>query len=181
MNKMKNMNKKGAFTDLFLFMIVALIILLISGMYIYMGDRINTELQETLPGKEVGDTVNYTEILDNSIGQLSRTYNLLYWISILIIVAMVISIFIGSYMVTTRPIFFVPYIFIVIIAIIVSIGVSNAYEELALTPELAETFAGFVGSNYIMFYLPVWVTVIGFVGGIIMFVRMRQEEYTPYG
>ena len=67
------MNKRGAFTDLFLFMIVALIILLISGMYIYMGDRINTELQETLPGKEVGDTVNYTEILDSSIGQLSIT------------------------------------------------------------------------------------------------------------
>ena len=84
-------------------------------------------------------------------------------------------------MVTTRPIFFVPYIFIVIIAVIISAGISNAYQEVVATPELASTFAGFIGSNFIMFYLPIWITVIGFIGGIIMFVRMKSQEGLAYG
>ena len=97
------------------------------------------------------------------------------------IVGMMIAIFMGSYLVTTRPIYFVPYIFIVIIAILVSTGISNAYQTIAQTPELASTFAGFVGSNFIMYYLPLWMAVIGFVGGIIMFVRMKSQEVSQYG
>jgi hypothetical protein len=94
---------------------------------------------------------------------------------------MVISIFIGSYLVTTKPIFFIPYIFIVIIAVIVSVGISNAYEMVINDPTMAETFAGFVGANFIMLKLPIWIAVIGIVGGIIMFVRMGSKENDLYG
>jgi len=176
------MNKRGvALTDMFLFMIVALIILFISGMFIYMSGRIKGELHINLDEQEIGDDVNYTEIIDDSMGQVDTSYRLMYWLSILLIIAMMISIFIGSYMVTTRPIFFVPYLFITIIAIIVSVGISNAYQEVISNPTLAETFAGFIGSNFIMIYLPIWITIIAFVGGIIMFVRMKSQEYVPYG
>lgn len=176
------MNKRGvALTDMFLFMIVALIILFISGMFIYMSGRIKDELHTNLDEQEIGDTVNYTEVIDESMGQVDVAYRLMYWLSILLIIGMMISIFIGSYMVTTRPIFFVPYLFITIIAIIVSVGISNAYQEVISNPTLAETFAGFIGSNFIMIYLPIWITIISFVGGIIMFVRMKSQEYVPYG
>ena len=121
-------NKRGAFTDIFIFMIVALIILFVSGMFIYMGVRVKAELHTNLDGKEIGDAVNYSEVVEGSMGQVEIAYKLMYWLSILIMVGMIISIFIGSYMVTTRPIYFVPYIFITIIAIIVSVGISNAYE-----------------------------------------------------
>lgn len=169
-------NKRGQFTDLFLFMIVGLVILFVSGIFIYIGLRVDEQFDISLTGQEIGNTVNYTEIKDATFGGVNIAYRSLYWISILLIVGMVISIFIGSYMLTTRPIFFVPYIFIVIIAIIVSVGISNAYQGVAENPELAETFAGFVGSNFIMFNLPLWIVVIGFVGGIIMFVRMKSQE-----
>jgi hypothetical protein len=94
---------------------------------------------------------------------------------------MVLSIFMGSYLVTTKPIFFIPYIFIVIIAVIVAVGLSNAYEQVIQDPTLASTFAGFVGANFIMAQLPIWITIIGFVGGIIMFVRMGSREQQIYG
>ena len=178
------MNKKGQFTDLFLFMIIAIIVLFVSGLFIYFGTQVNDQLEESFTGMTIGDEpngTNYTDIKDATFGQVDVAYSSLYWISILIIVAMILSIFIGSYMVTTRPIFFVPYIFIVIIAVIISAGISNAYQEVVATPELASTFAGFIGSNFIMFYLPIWITVIGFIGGIIMFVRMKSQEGLAYG
>ena len=182
MNMLKHkMNKRGQFTDLFLFMIVTLVILFVSGLFIYMGIRVNDQLDESFTGNAISDNVNYTEIKDQTFGDVNVAYNSLYWLTLLMIVGMVISIFIGSYMVTTRPVFFVPYFFIVIIAILVSTGISNAYQEIATNPTLAETFAGFVGSNFLMFNLPVWMVVIGFVGGIIMFVRMKTQEGGQYG
>ena len=175
-------NKRGQFTDLFLFMIVAVIMLLVCGLFIYMGIRVSNQLDDSFENQDIGTgNVNYSEVKDNTFGNVNVAYQSLYWIAILLMVAMVISIFIGSYLVTTRPIFFVPYIFIVIIAIIVSVGLSNAYQDIVSNPELSETFAGFVGSNFIMFNLPIWITVIGFVGGIVMFVRMKSQEQGGYG
>jgi len=178
------MNKRGQFTDLFVFMIIAVILLFVSGLFIYMGIRVDTQLDESFTGMTVGSgEVNYTEVKDDTFGNVNVAYQSLYWIAILIIVGMIIAIFIGSYMVTSRPVFFVPYILVVIIAIIVSVGLSNAYQDVVENPELVNTFSNFIGANFIMYNLPMWIAVIGFVGGMIMFVRMKQEEggYSPYG
>jgi len=177
----KRMNKKGQFTDIFLFMIVAIIVLLVSGLFIYMGLRTQNQLEESMAGMTIGGTTNYTTIVSNTFGDVNVAYSSLYWISIMLIVGMMISIFIGSYLVTTKPIFFVPYIFVIIISLFVSVGISNTYQEVVATPELALTFAGFIGSNFIMFNLPIWVAVIGFTGGVIMFARMKSQEAVAYG
>ena len=172
--------KRGALSDLFIFMVFAVIILLVSGMFIYLGITTNSKLHQTMD-KMSHDGIDYNKTISQTFGQVNVAYQSLYWISLFLIVAMILSIFFGSYMVTTRPVFFVPYIFIVIIAITVSLGISNAYTDLINQPELASTFSGFLGANYIMYYLPMWIAIIGFTGGIIMFVRMKSEEYVPYG
>lgn len=174
------MNKKGAFSDLFIFMIFALIIVFVSGIFIYLGGKVLTEVHDEMDGKTFGDK-NATQVVDATFGAVNRAYQGLYWISWFLIVGMVISIFIGSYLVTTKPIFFIPYAFITVIAVIVSAGISNAYEQVIADPTLASTFAGFVGANFIMLKLPIWITVIGIVGGIIMFVRMGSKENDLYG
>jgi len=174
------MNRHAGLTDLFLFMIVAFVIVLISGIFIYLSGEVDTQLTDSLEGLETGATANYTEIVQESMGQVSSTFKLLYWLSVFIIVAMVIAIFIGSYWVTTEPVVFVPYIFLVIIAIIISVGISNAYQTLSETEILASTYAGFIGSNYILYYLPIWVTIIGFTGGIIMFVVKKTVPMGIY-
>jgi hypothetical protein len=175
------MNKRGQFTDLFLFLIVSVIIIFISGLFIYMGIKTQDQLDESMKDMKTSSGVNYTTITGATFGDVNVAYSSLYWISILLIVGMVFSIFFGSYLVTTRPIYFVPYIFIIIIAIFVSVGISNAYQEVIAQPDLASTFAGFVGANFIMFNLPIWIVVIGFTGGIIMFVRMKSQEAVAYG
>ena len=173
--------KKGGLSDIFLFMILTVAILFICGIFIYIGGKATTEIHEKLDGTNYAGDQNVTQIIDDTFGKVSQAYNSLYWISIMLIVGMIISIFIGSYLVTTKPIFFIPYAFITIIAIIISVGLSNAYMQVIQDPMLASTFAGFVGSNFIMSKLPIWVAVIGIVGGIIMFVRMGSKERDIYG
>lgn len=173
-------NKKAGFTDLFIFMIIAVALVFICGVMIFVGGKAQTEIQNTIGDRMIGQA-NTTLIIQETIGAVNQSYQALYWISIFLIVGMVISIFIGSYLVTTKPIFFIPYLFITIIAIIVSVGLSNAYEQVISNPTLASTFAGFTGANYILLQLPIWITVIGIVGGIIMFVRMGSKENQLYG
>ena len=91
-----------------------------------------------------------------------------------LIVGLMFSIFLTSYLVKVRPIFFVPYILLVIIAIVVSVPMSNTYEVIINNPTLASTYSGFIGGNFIWLNLPIWVTVIGFGAGLIMFMNVMR-------
>lgn len=174
------MNKRAGYTDLFLFMIIAVIIVFISGVFIYFGSIVTTEVHEKMDGMQFGNK-NATVVIDETLGVVNTSYQALYWISIFLIVGMIISIFIGSYLVTTKPVFFIPYIFILIIAVIIAVGLSNAYETVIQDPILASTFAGFVGANFILSKLPIWIAIIGGIGGIIMFARLGSREGDVYG
>jgi len=164
-------------TDIFLFMIIALVIVFTCGIFIYFGGITLAEVHEKMDSMDVGGSnQNVTDVINDTLGKVNEAYQSLYWISVMLIIGMIISIFIGSYLVTTKPIFFVPYAFITVIAVIISTGISNAYETVIADPTLAGTFAGFVGANFIMLQLPIWIAVIGIVGGIIMFVRMGSRD-----
>lgn len=174
------MNKKGAYSDLFLVMIFALIIVVISVVFVYMGGKIYDEVLDKIPDL---DNSNETEVIDNTIGEVNYAYSSLTWLSVLLIGGMVLSVFIGSYMVTTKPVFFIPYIFIWIIAIILSVGISNGYETMTTqSSELASTFTTFTGANWWFAYLPVWIAVVGIIGGVIMYSQMgKRQEAVYYG
>ena len=175
-------NKRGGFTDLFLFMIFVFVIILISVVITYIGIQTEDQLQESLGKMDLHDTLgnNASVVIDNTIGVTNTTFLALRWITVFLIGGMILSIFIGSYLVTTKPIFFIPYLFIVIIAIIVSVPMSNSYETLMSEPTLTSTFTGFLGANWIMLNLPIWITIIGITGGIIMFSRMGRKEENAY-
>lgn len=170
--------RRGGFTDLFIFMIFAFVIVLISVVMVYIGIQTEDQLQDSLGKMDLKDNSgnNASVVIDNTIGVTNTTFKALYWITVFLIVGMIISIFIGSYLVTTKPIFFIPYLFITIIAIIVSIPMANTYEKLMNNETLSGTFSSFVGANWIMLNLPIWMTIIGFTGAIIMFSRLGKGE-----
>jgi len=172
-------NKKGSFVDLFIFIIFAFVIVMALGMLLYIFGEAEDQLQETVGQMDLGtEGNNASQIIENSVGSANISFKALYWLSVLIIFGMILGIFIGSYMVTTKPIFFVPYLFIWIIAIIVAVPISNTYETLQSDATLGSTYANFIGANFILNNLPMMVAVIGMVGAIIMFSRMgRKEEY----
>ena len=42
------MNKKGGLTDLFIFIIIGFVIVVMSGIFIYLGDTTNSKLHEVM-------------------------------------------------------------------------------------------------------------------------------------
>ena len=175
-------DKQGGFTDLFLLIIFSFIIGVIVVVFLYIGATATDKLHEEMDGMDLGDgTNNVSVVIDYSMGKTNMAYQTLKWTAILIMFAMIIGIFIGSYMVTTKPIFFIPYLFLVIIAIVVSVGIANAYEQLMDNLTLASTFAEMTAINWFLLNLPIVITLVGFIGGLIMFSRLGKGEQQYYG
>ena len=178
------MNKKGSMVGIFVFIILAFVLVLTSVIFIYITSETETQLQDTLGRMDLGDTEgnNASQVIDNTIGVSNTAFATLHWVTIFIIGAMMISILIGSYLVTTKPIFLIPYFIMMIIAIIVSVPIANTYETLLNNAILSGTFSDFSGANWLMLRLPWLVTIIGFAGGIILFTRAgsKQQQYA-YG
>lgn len=168
------LNKKGGAGDLFIFMIVGFILVISCVLWVYIG---NTAYQKIMEHNEtlqeaIGPGANVVEVIDGTIGVIPTAYSSLKWITFMIIAGMILSIIITSFLIQTKPVFFVAYIFVWIVAIIVSVPLSNSYEIIYANPTLASSFTGFWGATYIFLNLPIWITVVGCLAGIIMFINM---------
>lgn len=176
--------EKGAIgLDLFLFMIIAFILVLCSGIFIYIGVTTTTQLHLTLDNQSTAE-INYTKILNETVDYIPTSYYVLRWGSAVLIFFMMLSIFYGSYKVTTKPIYFIPYVIIVFVALILSVIISNAYDDLLQQSDLATVLSSFTASNFFLLYLPVLIGIIGIVGGIIMFGSyslLNQQEVSLLG
>lgn len=170
-------NKKGGLTDLFLFMAVSFAMVMFMVIMVYVGNTAYTKLNENSEAfqKALGTSGNATEIIDDSMGQVNVAYSSLKWISVMLIFGLALSILLSSFLVRTYPVFFVPYIFIVIIAVIISVPISNAYETIYQNPTLASTFEGFFGATWIFLHLPIWISVIGILAGVLMFINVIRQ------
>lgn len=175
------MNNKASFLGLFIFMIFAFVIIMVAGIWIYIGSQTSTQLHDAFDEVDFGEYVNTSQVIDDTYGDFNTSIQSLKWVTVFVFVAMVLGIFIGSYLVRTKPVFFVPYIFLVIIAVVVSVPISNTYEDLLSDATLGASYSEFTMANFVMLNLPIWIVVIGFVGGIIMFSQMgRGQEFSYY-
>lgn len=173
-------DKRGAgLTDLFVFMVVAFALVIIVVIMIYLA---TTTYNNLLANANVfdkalqGTGLNASDVITDTFGQVPNAYQSLKWITVMLIVGMILSIFISSFLVRTNPVFFVAYILVWIIAIIVAVPLRNVYEVIYQNPLLASTFSGLWGVSYIFLNLHIWITVIGGIAGIIMFINMIRQS-----
>jgi uncharacterized membrane protein YagU involved in acid resistance len=166
-------NKRGALTDVFLWVIVSFIIGMFTVLIYFAGTRTYTALLDKAPElqKALGNDGNATDIIQHSFGQVVNAYQSLKWISFMLILGFALTILVTSFFVKTHPIALVPYMIIYVLAIIISVPMANTYEEVYRNPLLAESFSGFWGQTWIFLNLPIWITVIGAFAGVLLFVN----------
>lgn len=171
-------NKRGGLSDMFIFMVVGFILALCCGIFVYIGSETYTQLLNNAGAFDnaLGGAGNGTQIIQDTFGAVPNAYNSLKWITSMLLFGMVLSIMVTSFLVRTRPVFFVAYILIYIIAIVVSVPISNVYEVVYQTPTLATAFSGFYGQTYIFLNLPMWIALIGGLAGILMYIGMVKQS-----
>jgi hypothetical protein len=92
------------------------------------------------------------------------------------IFGMVLTIIISNFLVKAHPVFFVGYVFVGILAVVLSIIISNAYSDMLNDATLGQELMKAKIGTFIMLYLPIWVTIITFLGAILLFAGIMRDE-----
>lgn len=172
--KVISKNKKGGILDLFLWIILSFIIILFFAGWIY-GFNLVTEQLTSIEAEVLGN--NISDIAQDTFGKINpvqtRSLHILAFVMIFI---MGISMLITNFMIKSHPVFFVLHLFVIIVAIIVSVYISNEYEELLTNRALGATLSEFTGATYIMLFLPLWTTIFGIGSSILLFSGILRDS-----
>lgn len=166
-------NKSGSIADLPVWAIMAFVVGVICVMMVFISQITYDSLIENAPSVQKSLSTNYTEAVNTGFLPVVSSFAVLKWGGAAIIIGMILSILVGNFLVRTHPVFLVAYILIWVLMIVLSAPLSNVYETLRDTPAFANTFSGFWMQNYIFENFPVWVTVVGALGAIALFVNWR--------
>lgn len=177
MSKIKD--KKGqAVMQLFSLIVVALVLVIIVGTYLFFFDIVDTAFQ----GDIMAGSVNVTNSSDITFGQVHDAFftgaDLLV---ILFLFAQVIAIVIAGFITRdqTPKVFFMVDFLLILMAYILAVYISNAYESILGSL----VFANLIGSNLgisstILLFLPTITVVTGFLTMIVTYsgIPRRRDE-----
>ncbi len=170
------MNKKGAITDMVIFLAISIVVVIFLGLFLYAFNQVS-DVMTTLPGM-VGNTT-LSSIGEDTFGQVNNAFSTLRIISFVIIFGMILTIFLTNFLIRVHPMFFIVYFLVTILTVIASVPISNFYEESLLTdPVFGPTLLTFTGSNFIILNLPIIIAVVGLMGIIFLtlgIIKDREE------
>ncbi len=172
-------NKKGAYTDVFVFIIMAFAITVFFGIMYYGFSEFNDVLATVQ--FDIGDT-NFTTIVNQTWGQVFDAYDQLKTLAYVLIFGMILTMFTSAWMVRRPPIFLVIWIVVSLVAIIAGAYISNAYQLLLANPDFGSTLESFKGASYMLLYLPFLAGIISLFTGLISLIglnKSRREEGQP--
>jgi hypothetical protein len=170
--KRRPMNKKGSLIDVILWMVIAFIVIFVFAGFFFMFVTMNSSLSAIPDIPSIG----FHNSVAQTFTQVSNAMPILQWVVVAFIFAMILSIFISNFLIKVHPVFFIIYILLVIVAVIFSAYLSNAYETIlnsnnALTPTLEQ----FTGANFIMLNLPYISAIVGVLGSIFLLINIIRD------
>lgn len=173
LRKIKIKNKKASLIDIIVWIVVCFVTVTFLALWTYGFDKITVAMGNA---KSTGD-INISKHVDSTFGVVNDQMSGLQSIAFIIMFTLAIGILITNFYVKAHPVFFILYIFIIVVAVIFSVNISNVYmDELMAHDELGSTFQEFKGASFIMEYLPLWTVVIGFLGTIFLFAGIMRDR-----
>lgn len=99
------------------------------------------------------------------------------YIILAVFIASTLTMLVTAYIVGGNPIFTVFYFIGVVIIVIVSSLISNAWVTFSTRPPIsAYALSSFVITNHLLVYAPIYISVIGVFGILLTFVRAHSER-----
>lgn len=178
---MKNIlrNKKGEYTDVFIFIIMSFVIVIFFGIMLYGFGIFNDALLSVQ--FDIGNT-NFTNIVDSTWGEVFDAYDNLRTLSYVLIFGMILTMLVSAWAVRKPPIYLIIWIVVSLVGIIAGAYISNVYTMLLNNPDFGSTLESFKGASYMLLYLPYLAGIISLFSGLIGLIglnRTRREEGQP--
>jgi len=174
-------DKKGELSmfSLFTWMITAfLAVVMFAGMIWVMGTLNDVFTEVGLENEKNAGQPGYTNMslaTEQIWGTTYESIQALRMVATVYILALAASIIIVGFLERKHPFLFFVYMLVVLLGLIFSPTISNAYEELLVAGLFEGELETFVASNFILLNLPVFVLVIGGLGGIGLFINLVRN------
>lgn len=171
--------------NIFTFMIVGFIAVVLFGGLIYVSGILNTTFHGIGLTNEVNSGVpgytNLTLAADQTFGAMDSSIQGLRLVALTMIFALIIGTIVTNSLVRIHPAFFFPYMLIVILAVMFAAPLSNSYESLLQQGIYGGLLDSFTGSGWVLLNLPLVTGIVGVLGGIFLFIniiRAGNEDRT---
>lgn len=160
----RKMNKKGSMLDL----IVGMVIIFVIAIVILVVGKANDNLQ-----KNLNETVSGSAVSQGAMTKLDSVVKNLNYLFVFAVAGMIIWLVVTAFFIESHPIFFIAGFLILVIAIILGVIFSNAYENLESNPQFSDIKGNYSAIDWLMLKFPTVVLVLGAIFFIIMFAKIR--------
>ena len=177
------MNKRGNMVILVMFlafimiaMFYAFITVLGSSIITYSSDTLNDITSDL----GMAGSSNLSEYSDMTVGTVNTALQMLKWGAGVIVAVLILAILIFAGAVRVAPSKFLigGYVLIMMLIVFTSIILSNVYEDIYQSgDEIADELHEMGMANFLLTHMPLIICVVGFIGGVVIFTGLGEEEY----
>jgi len=164
-------DKKGDFTGMLYAIIMisafAIFVLIVS----YIGSTLGTEIKDKINSDNEDVNASFQATINVANNTLSSVWYVMFG-------GLLLGLMITAWYMPTNPIMVAPFVILLIIAVIVGVAMSNAYEMLSDVPQLSTAVGTQSSIGFIMDKLPYTALVIGIIALIITFAKPGRGETT---
>jgi hypothetical protein len=141
---------------------------------VILGNMLLTAVSPTLLLMSANNTAehNVTQSTINAADDtLTNTFDSGF---LIVFVLMVVSSMILGSLLPTNPIFFIPFIFVMVLLVSITAIVSNLWDSFATTSAMAPTVARYVFIPFVMNNMPWLIAGLGFMLSIVIYVSYKR-------
>lgn len=160
--------KRGSILDL------AFVVIILFG--IYLTIPIMSQMMTELATGTARTPLNTTRFSENMTALKNTVDTTIDASFVIITFALILTVSMASAIVFSSPIFFMIGLFVLLIVIIFSMGISNASETIASSGAI--NYTAYPMSQLIMGNLPIILSIVGFALIVIYFAKRRQMRDT---
>ena len=158
------MNKNGTARDVIL--IVVVMFSLAFALFV-LNFFANTAIDNMISTDVINESSETVEALE-STQDLTERFD---YIGFAVFMGLTLALLITGWLVGGHPIFMIIYFIMVIIGVAISAVFANVWETISQASVFGATIANFPILNHLLSYFPIYISVIGVAGLIVMFAK----------
>jgi hypothetical protein len=94
-------------------------------------------------------------------------------------IALCLGLIVSGWFIGGHPVFMIVYFLVIVVSVIISAVLSNAWETLSTNPTFILTIVKFPLMNNVLMNLPIYISIVGFIGFAAMFAKPMFAESAP--
>lgn len=121
-------------------------------------------------------TINETSEVVIAFEGVQETVGRLDYLIFGLFIAFTLALIISGWFIGGIPIFMFIYFIVVVISVVLSTVLANTWETISQASVFGTTITAFPITNNLMLNLPIYISIIGFIGIIVMFAKPMVSE-----